>query len=34
VGVATDVDVLEADLDGVSETVGLAVVGHGRGIFG
>jgi hypothetical protein len=34
VGVATDVDVLEADLDGVSETVGLAVVGQGGGIFG
>jgi hypothetical protein len=34
VGVATDVDALKADLDGLSETVGLAVVGHGEGIFG
>jgi hypothetical protein len=34
VGVTTDVDVLEAILDGVSETVGLTIVGHGEGIFG
>jgi len=34
VGVATDVDVLEAHVDGVLEPIGLAVVGHRGGIFG
>jgi len=34
VGVATDVDVLEANVDGVLEPIGLVVVRHSGGIFG
>ena len=33
-GVATNVDVLEADFDLVAEQIRLAVVGHRGGIFG
>ena len=33
-GVVTAVDVLEANVDGVLEPIGLGVVGRGGGIFG